>query len=47
VNPYIGRYIDQSGNYDLIFVLLGLVPLLTMSSILLFDLVNPTKDSDG
>jgi sugar phosphate permease len=47
VNPYIGRYIDQSGNYDLIFILLGLVPLLTMSSILLFDLVNPTKDSDG
>jgi ACS family hexuronate transporter-like MFS transporter len=40
VNPMIGSYIDQTHNYNLIFILLGLVPLSTMASILLFDLVN-------
>lgn len=46
VNPMIGNYIDQTGNYNLIFILLGLVPLLTMSSILLFDLVNRPQEGD-
>jgi MFS transporter, ACS family, hexuronate transporter len=46
VNPYIGRYIDESGNYNLIFILLGLVPLLTMSSIVLFDVFNRTPEGD-
>jgi ACS family hexuronate transporter-like MFS transporter len=40
VNPMIGSYIDQTNNYNLIFLLLGTVPLSTMASILLFDLVN-------
>ncbi len=40
VNPFIGAYIDTTGNYNLIFILLGLVPLSTMASILLFGVVN-------
>lgn len=47
VNPLIGRYIDVTGNYNLIFVLLGLIPLLTMSSILLFDYVNKSKGDEA
>jgi ACS family hexuronate transporter-like MFS transporter len=46
VNPLIGKYIDATGSYDLIFVLLGLVPLLTLFSILLFDVFNRTSDGD-
>jgi fucose permease len=43
VAPLIGKYADTTGHYDLIFVLLGLVPLLTLASILLFDYVNKGK----
>jgi ACS family hexuronate transporter-like MFS transporter len=46
VNPLIGKYIDTTGNYDLIFVLLGLIPLSTMASILLFDVFNRSKEEE-
>jgi MFS transporter, ACS family, hexuronate transporter len=47
VNPLIGRYIDQTGNYHLIFILLGMVPMLTLASIVVFDLVNRPTEIDG
>lgn len=47
VNPYIGRYIDQTGNYHLLFILLGIVPSLTLASIVLFDRINKTADVDS
>ena len=45
VNPMIGNYIDTTGNYNLIFVLLGLVPLSTLASILLFDVFNRAHEA--
>jgi fucose permease len=46
VAPMIGRHVDTTGNYDLIFVLLGVVPLLTLASILIFGRVNRPSESD-
>jgi MFS transporter, ACS family, hexuronate transporter len=37
VNPYIGRYVDYTGHYGLIFWLVALLPLVSLSGVLVFD----------
>jgi len=44
VNPLIGKYIDQSGNYNLIFTLVAILPILSLLAILNFDrIIKPQK----
>ncbi len=45
VNPFIGNYVDQTNNYNVIFILLGILPLVTLASILWFDAHNAQLQS--
>jgi len=37
VNPFIGRYVDRTGNYALIFLMMGMLPLVSLTAVIVFD----------
>ena len=47
VNPFIGRYVDETGSYSMIFVLLGVLPLVSLGGILLFNVLVGRKKAEA
>ncbi len=44
-NPKIGAYHDQTHSYRLLFLLLGMVPIISVAAILVFDAIVHGRDS--
>lgn len=47
VNPKIGRYVDATGHYNLVFYMVAIFPTLALLAILLFDFLIANKKAEG
>jgi len=44
INPLIGKYVDSTGHYFMIFVLLGTFPLISLAGMLAFDAIAERRE---
>lgn len=47
INPWIGWYVDSTGHYYLIFVLLGTFPMISLGAMLAFDAITERRNSQA